>query len=151
MCSLHFAFDGPPSPFLHKQVVAVSPRLVVGISLLQGLFVDAISGGGSGIGGGIDPSRLVATAARVIRLLERVALEVDHPSIVTASDSTIAASSDGTKVADTSSAHDIQALRVSLARKWAAQLVGSSLYRIKNNVASSVKRVVTSKAQQIIE
>lgn len=139
-------------------------RVPVGVALLQSLFAAAIN------------ERKYKQAARIIRLLEgsRLVIDLDAPALVavppiiaakdefnafitasvSASDATDTAEKNkirkilGRASDSPSDASAVKVVRETLARKWAALLIGSSLNKLKNNVAGSVKMMAALKYLQ---
>jgi hypothetical protein len=127
-------------------------RIPIGVALLQGLFADAVD------------SKKYSYAARVVRLLEGARLVLDRVdasslslplSSGTTGSGTVAIS--GTPMEGSSSIRSVESVdempsssnavdsvRNSLARKWAALLVGSSLNRLRLDVTGSLRRAAAA-------
>jgi hypothetical protein len=113
------------------------------ISLLQGLFVDAIG------------QKRYVLASRVVKILQGARLIVDcqiegfSPSSKTSSnnDIDVGATDGGTdssyaaRKKEGGMSFDVNEVRTHLARQWAAQLVGRSLAQLNADVTESVKKV----------
>ena len=135
---------------------AVFKKIPVGVALLQSLFAAAIN------------ERKYKQAARIIRLLEgsRLVIDLDAPALVAVPpipaikeeyDTSFSTSSSDSaekigmilRASDSpSDASAVKVVRETLARKWAALLIGSSLNKLKNNVAGSVKMMAALKYLQ---
>ena len=110
-------------------------QLPIGISLLQNIFEDAIH------------SRRNKQASEVLLVLRRSRLVMD---LTRPQQQSILPGNDQQSEEIRSFSTSVNAARAVLARKWVAQLLGTSLNRVQSSIADSLQTVLNSKIHSAI-
>lgn len=110
--------------FLEAAASSTNYRIPLDISFLDSLYIEMISSG------------KYADAARVVKILQKARLVVDVDPTYLFATNEPESESTGAGIVPT-----VDQVRVRLAQKWAAQLLGSSLNRLKTDLTDSIIKI----------